>query len=63
MATRLATKRLFTASTLVPRSNFHRTMASSSAATADAATGRKYDFLVITPDKPDARERRLAARG
>jgi hypothetical protein len=61
MATRLATKRLFTASTLVPRSNFRRTMASSSAAAP--ATGRKYDFLVIAPDKPDARERRLAARG
>ena len=62
MATRLVTKPLFTASTLVPRSSFQRTMASSTAAAA-AATGRKYDFLVIAPDKPDARERRLAARG
>jgi len=35
-------------------------MASS---TTTAAAGRKYDFLVIAPDKPDARERRLAARG
>lgn len=52
MAARFTSQRLFTQSFIRP--SFRRTMAST--------TGRKYDFLVICPDKPDALQRRLDAR-
>lgn len=62
MATRLTTQRLFTtSSTFTARSTIiRRTMASSS--TPATSEPRKFDFLVIVPDKAGARQRRLDAR-